>query len=169
VSAPRVEPAELSEDESLVDLRCAVAVIHEGRFLLIERISAGDWVLPGGRPRHGESMVACARREVREETGLEVQPKRCAFVLEVTDPGLTRRIVELIFTADAADPTAELAGEPGGRPRWVPAAELAQVPLRPPIAGYLPSLAGRGKETARYLGNLWRPSDAAFWAADGPE
>jgi 8-oxo-dGTP pyrophosphatase MutT (NUDIX family) len=170
VSAPRAtQPAGLSDDESLVDLRCAVAVVHDGTFLLIKRRSSGDWVLPGGRPRQGESMAACARREVREETGLHVQPKRCAFVLEVTDPDIERRIVELIFTADAMEPRAELVGEPGSEPCWVPAAELAGLTLRPPIAGYLPSLVTRSNETARYLGNLWRPSDERSWGSGGAE
>ena len=169
MSALQNEPAGLADDESLVELRCSVAVIRGDEFLLIHRTATDDWVLPGGRPRPGESMAACARREVREETGLHVQPKRCAFVLEVTDPRNGRRIVELIFTADALDPRAELAGEPGGEPQWLAAGGLAQVVMRPPIAGYLPSLVGRGNEAARYLGNLWRPTDADGWSTDGAD
>ena len=80
-----------------------------------------------------------------------------------------RRIVELIFTADALDPRAELTGEPGGEPQWLAAGGLAQVAMRPPIAGYLPSLVGRGNEAARYLGNLWRPTDADGWSTDGAD
>jgi len=47
-------------------------VIHDGCVLLLldER---GEWDLPGGRPDAGEDHRAALRREVREETGLEVE------------------------------------------------------------------------------------------------
>ncbi len=33
---------------------------------------AGEWSLPGGRLEWGETLAACAVREVREETGVEI-------------------------------------------------------------------------------------------------
>ena len=67
-----------------IDLRCSAVVVRQGAVLLIHRTSGADhWTLPGGTPRPGESMAACARREVREETSLNVDPARVAFVLEV--------------------------------------------------------------------------------------
>jgi 8-oxo-dGTP diphosphatase len=44
----------------------------EGRLLLIRRPN-GRWGCPGGRIEAGESFADCARRETREETGLEVE------------------------------------------------------------------------------------------------
>ncbi|THA30534.1 NUDIX domain-containing protein [Streptomyces sp. A1547] len=44
-----------------------------GRLLLIERSDDGFWALPGGRMDVGESFTAAAEREVREETGYEVE------------------------------------------------------------------------------------------------
>lgn len=46
------------------------------RVLLVRRAKAprvGQWSLPGGRQRLGETVRATALREVREETGLEVE------------------------------------------------------------------------------------------------
>ncbi|HTQ18901.1 NUDIX hydrolase [Mycobacterium sp.] len=149
-----------SADESLVELRCAVAVVRSDAVLLLQRDECGDWVLPGGRPRPHESMASCARREVREETGLDIQPAGCALVLEVNDPETRRRVVELIFLADEFDTTVQLCGEPGRRPSWVGWHDLKDVVLRPPIAGYLPALTRRHGTYARYLGNLWRPRSA---------
>ena len=40
-----------------------------GRLLLIHRSDDGTWGLPGGRLEVGESVIECARREFREETG----------------------------------------------------------------------------------------------------
>lgn len=39
--------------------------------LLVHRPRYGDWTLPKGRLEPGERAEECARREVREETGLE--------------------------------------------------------------------------------------------------
>ena len=53
----------------------AVIVDAENRVLLVQRghePALGQWSLPGGSVEAGESMSEALRREVREETGLEV-------------------------------------------------------------------------------------------------
>ena len=60
-------------------------VIHRNRVLLIRRGSEplkGEWSIPGGLLEVGEELAEAARRELREETGLEVEP---LAVLEVFD------------------------------------------------------------------------------------
>lgn len=54
----------------------SVAIFSENRVLLIKRAFAPYkhcWTLPGGRLEKGETVQDCARREVREEVGLELQ------------------------------------------------------------------------------------------------
>lgn len=147
------------DDESLVDLRCSVVVVSDDAFLLIARREQGDWVLPGGRPRPGESMQSCARRETLEETGLRVEPSQVAFVAEVIEPADGHRIVELVFHAVTSRGAAQNlgSGEPNGKPTWITAAALGGLNLRPPIGGFLPALLRRNHGSAAYLGNLWRP------------
>ena len=44
----------------------------EGRILLIRRKDTGEWGFPAGAVELGESVLDCCKREVREETGLDV-------------------------------------------------------------------------------------------------
>jgi ADP-ribose pyrophosphatase YjhB (NUDIX family) len=53
------------------------AVIFRGDGVLLQRRDDnGRWGLPGGGVEPGESVRAAIAREVREETGLEVEPVR---------------------------------------------------------------------------------------------
>jgi 8-oxo-dGTP pyrophosphatase MutT (NUDIX family) len=57
----------------LLMVGAAVLVVDDrGRVLLLERSDNGCWGPPGGALEPGESLEAAARREVREETGLEL-------------------------------------------------------------------------------------------------
>ena len=44
------------------EIRCSVIVLRDRAVLLVHPTGDGrdDWVLPGGTPRDGESMTACA-------------------------------------------------------------------------------------------------------------
>lgn len=51
-------------------------VIHDGQVVLIRRGNEprkGEWSIPGGKLELGETMAEGVRREVREETGLDVE------------------------------------------------------------------------------------------------
>jgi 8-oxo-dGTP diphosphatase len=62
---------------------CALVIDEAGRLLLARRSAAvydGYWDLPGGFLDEGEHPVDALRRELREETGLEVEPEDFAGV-----------------------------------------------------------------------------------------
>ena len=53
----------------------AVILSDDGRVVLIRRgqpPDAGEWSIPGGSVELGESIADALRREIREETGLEI-------------------------------------------------------------------------------------------------
>lgn len=70
--APGFEwPVEFGYATPKVDVRAAV--FEDGRILLVRESSNGLWTLPGGWADLNESPAANAAKEVREETGLEVE------------------------------------------------------------------------------------------------
>jgi 8-oxo-dGTP diphosphatase len=60
-------------------------VVNKGRVLLVCRGREplkGHWTLPGGVLELGESLVDGVKREIAEETGLEVEPIELVEVLD---------------------------------------------------------------------------------------
>ncbi len=71
---------------------CVGAVVHDddGRLLVVRRAhapSAGRWSIPGGRVEPGETDSDAVRREVAEETGLEVVVGLRLGTVELAGPG----------------------------------------------------------------------------------
>jgi 8-oxo-dGTP diphosphatase len=109
-------------------------VIHRGRVLLIRRGGEplkGEWSIPGGLVELGEELAEGARRELKEETGLDVEPLE---VLEVFDRIFRkRRRVRYHFVI--VDFACRLKGgrlRPGSdvlEARWVRRAELPEYHL----------------------------------------
>jgi ADP-ribose pyrophosphatase YjhB (NUDIX family) len=70
---------------SLVPGASAIVVNNKGKILLHRRSDNARWALPGGVMDIGESIAQTVTREVREETGLEVEPEYIVGVY--SDPG----------------------------------------------------------------------------------
>ena len=65
---------------------CAVIFDEDRRrVLLTRRMDNGLWCLPGGKMELGESVEECCRREVFEETGLEVRLRRLIAIYSNRD------------------------------------------------------------------------------------
>lgn len=77
----------------------AVIVNEEGRVLLLNHVfrAGSGWGIPGGFLERGEQPEEAIRREVREETGLELESAEIAFIR--TNAGTNR--VEIIYRCRA--------------------------------------------------------------------
>jgi 8-oxo-dGTP diphosphatase len=72
----------MSEERPRVGI--GVLVMRDGKLLLGKRKGshgAGEYAYPGGHLEHGESIQACAAREVLEETGMQIGEVRFLRVM----------------------------------------------------------------------------------------
>src|SRR5258708_12207090 len=73
----------------------AVITDDHDRALLIQRADNGHWEPPGGVLELGETVEDGLRREVREETGLDIEPVALTGVYK----NMTRGVIALVFRA----------------------------------------------------------------------
>jgi ADP-ribose pyrophosphatase YjhB (NUDIX family) len=110
-------------------------IIEDSRVLLVERDQEplkGYWSLPGGVLEVGEGVEDAVRREVREETGLEVTPHGPAEVFERIIPDAAGRAeyhyVLLDYPCNVVGGTLR-AGDDASRAAWFERSQLAGLPL----------------------------------------
>ena len=91
-----------------------------GEVLLIRRARPprqGQLSIPGGLQELGETVFETARREVAEETSLEVEPVRVVDVVDFIEPGDGGRVPAVL---EAGDPFAPAHQSTGFGARWPP-------------------------------------------------
>lgn len=101
-----------------------------GRVLLVRQTGgpyAGAWLLPGGGVDEGESVEAGLRREMREETGCDIDDVRAVASYEVDERTQDFKALVHLFRATAR---GETKAEDGSAIRWASPAD----------AGYHPAL-----------------------------
>jgi len=102
----------------------AVIVDDAGKVLLTQRVDNGHWEPPGGVLELDESIEDGLRREIREETGLEIDIDQLTGVYK----NMRRGIVALVFRCRLTDPTAEVGLSPEVRRfRWADARQAKAV------------------------------------------
>ena len=121
-------------------LAVSAAIVRDGKILVVRRARApahGLFSLPGGVVEVGETLAQAVTREVREETGLTIEPValagfREAIVRDAQDR-VERHFIILCFAARwcAGEP---VLNEELDEARWVDPAELASLPTTAGLA-----------------------------------
>lgn len=100
---------------SVVGVKC---VLTDGDRVLLVRhtYGAAEWLLPGGSIKRGEQPLAAARREMREELGIELDDWTPLGVF--TGRLHHRRDAIHCFHAEVGDPMLEIDGGEIAATRW---------------------------------------------------
>ena len=102
------------------DLRAALAVVRQdGLILVIDRNDGRGFSFPGGLSTRGETAEQSMRREVKEETGLDVGQSRLLFDYRTTVD------VPCVVTVFEATASGSLEGSWEGTPRWLSLPEVS--------------------------------------------
>jgi ADP-ribose pyrophosphatase YjhB (NUDIX family) len=152
----------------------AKAVIIDGGRVLLTRNhkpaedDAEFWLLPGGGQGYQENLRDAVRREVKEETGLEIEVGELLWVRDYIGAnhelaGLSRRLtdehaLELMFLCSVVGGSLGDGHEhdPGQlEARWVAMGDLGSLRLFPSdLIALLPRLATGGGTGPVYLGDV---------------
>lgn len=82
-----------------MEVEQAGGIVLIGDRLVVRRTASGDWVLPKGHVEPGESLEEAARREMREEVGLETAILNRAGEVTFGYGGEVRRVHFFIMRA----------------------------------------------------------------------
>lgn len=140
--------------------RVSVIVVNDKQEILLVKHRKGNrlyWVLPGGRLEYGETFHECAVRELKEETGLDVEIERFCFLSEAIAPDRSRHIVNIYLKGRVVGGTLRVGNEPVlAGVDFVPIADMERLTLFPPVGRLIiDNLGGNGESGIKYLGNLW--------------
>jgi ADP-ribose pyrophosphatase YjhB (NUDIX family) len=85
----------------------------------------GLWSVPGGKQEANESLVEACVREVKEETGLDVQVKTIVAVVERRIEGFHYVIVDFLTELKSQDYVKPVASSDVSEVQWIDLANLA--------------------------------------------
>jgi 8-oxo-dGTP diphosphatase len=98
---------------------CDMILIENDKVLLIKRAREpfmGEWAIPGGRLEDDETAEQCAKREMKEETGLDIEIIR--FTGLYSDPARDPRgIIAAAYLVKRVGGEVK-AGDDAGEAKW---------------------------------------------------
>ncbi len=112
-------------------------VFRDNQVLLVERKqppNLGQWAIPGGKVRLGESLAAAAEREILEETGITIRAGNPVYTFELIDKASNG---DVLYHYVIIDLLAEyISGQPKpaddvSAAAWVEAQTLSTLPVNP--------------------------------------
>lgn len=146
------DPISGGQYPNLPRVAVGAVVFKDERVLLVRRGKAparGQWAIPGGSVRLGETLQAAAEREIREETGIRIVAGKPVYTFDVVDRDGENRIryhyvivdLEAVYQGGAIRP-----GDDALEARWVAAHELKGLAVSRPTLQLLRRHFGFGSE-----------------------
>ncbi|MDP9225047.1 MAG: NUDIX hydrolase [Actinomycetota bacterium] len=106
-------------------------VAQDGRLLMVRRAKdpgRGLWSIPGGHVELGEYLMDAVRREVKEETDLDVEVRELIGILELPEED---HLIILDYGATIVGPGRPTPGDDVDDARWVPFDDVVKLQCTP--------------------------------------
>ena len=123
---------------SIVVAASAFVQDDDGLILMIQRSDNGLWAIPGGAQDVGESIVATAIREVREETGISIDVVGLVGIYSdpghviAYDDGEVRQEFSVCFRGHPVGGALAISTE-SKRVEWIERERLSQLDVHPSV------------------------------------
>lgn len=141
-----------------IDIRIAACIVKDNEILMI-RHKKGDekyWLLPGGRVEYGETMIETLKREMIEETGLEISVGKLMFVSEAIPEDNHRHIINMFFEAEIVGGEIKLGNEEIlDAVEFIDIDKIDEIKIYPIIKDELKQYINDGKPLG-YIGCRWQ-------------
>ena len=113
-------------------------VFKDDKVLLVRRgrpPARGQWAIPGGNVKLGETLQEAAEREILEETGIVIRARDPVFTFDAIvrdkDGAVQFHYVIVDLAADYIDGSPR-PGDDADEVRWLDAQAIAALPVSPP-------------------------------------
>ena len=141
-------------------IRVAAILCKDDTVLLVQHVKENHayWLLPGGGVDFGETLAEALRREVREETSLEIDVGDIALVHDSLPPDGHRHIVNIYFRGNIRGGVLKKGNDLRLKEvRFVPIRDLNDLEMVPDLREQLGNVLATSEKTGpAYLGNIWR-------------
>jgi 8-oxo-dGTP diphosphatase len=139
--------------------RTLTFITHGDDILLLKgardkRIWPGLYNGVGGHVERGEDVLASARREIREEVGLDdLRDMQLRAVVNIETSGANPGIMMFVFTASS--PTRVVRASAEGTPEWIDRQELPVERCVPDLPHLLPRVLFMRPDQPPLFGRYW--------------
>jgi ADP-ribose pyrophosphatase YjhB (NUDIX family) len=143
-------PTDGTGDERMPVVTVGALIFDDtGKMLLVETHKWSNlWGIPGGKTRYGETSDDALKREIKEETNLDIAEIQFVLVQDCIDsPEFYRKahFVLLNYTCRCLGTPNVALNDEAVRFRWVTFAEASQLPLNTPTRILLEAVQGRAR------------------------
>jgi len=145
-------------DKKQIRNRMAVVIVEQEKILLVQHEKYGRkyWLVPGGGVEFGESLAETGRRELLEETGLEVEIGDLLFIIESIPADGHRHVINYFYTGRLRGGELKLGEDDVLRDvQWHLIEDLPHLVMYPDVTRELREYLETGMIPQRSLGNRW--------------
>ena len=96
----------------MIRVACSAVIVEDGKVYLIQEqkeVAKDLRGLPGGKLEEGESLEECVRREVLEETGIELETAELFKIVNKPHSREGNTVVKCVFVCHPANSQREIA------------------------------------------------------------